>query len=501
MNTYIEALKIVSGLPDDPHVSKDFSGLLSDAELYEKSLRIKDGVIFFSVRIKDKDYLVLSSNKNIPWKFVGEKSKYKGEISLICEETESNCKLLRMLFPDLEPKPVGKEDSTFGVGDRLGVATVGHIKSFSLYPNFTPILAQQSLRELELTNRSYRDVVDAAIWGVFKTGYRGKWGADGDHLKDTISARSALEQGCTMITVDLSDHLAIEVFGYDDNTILEKYKTLDKSYRERIESKYLSTLNYASDLTFNFTEINLARIALTYKGAIDFASILYKECEKIRKEFDFEISVDETDFVTSLEAHFFVANELNVLNVSYTGLAPRYVGEFQKGIDYIGDVKDFQEDFRCHAKLASLMGHKISVHSSSDKFSVYPIIKEQKAGPCHLKTSGTNWLVALQVISYSDKGLFRMLFKKAYAVYDIAKSYYHITPNLLLRTDIDKLSDVELPVVFSNNTDRQVLHVSYGELKKDKELWDKFVKVLIGNQKTYDNLLAHHIGKHLFLLS
>ena len=211
--------------------------------------------------------------------------------------------------------------------------------------------------------------------------------------------------------------------------------------------------------------------------------------------------MDETPVNTSLEAHFFIARELKLLEVLFTAIAPRYVGEFQKGIDYIGNIDDFADHYALHAELAFRMNHKISVHSSSDKFSAYPIIKDNSFGPCHLKTSGTNWLVALQVIACTDSDLFRKLFKKAYDVFDTARSYYHITPDWSIHSDIDQFSDSEMVKVFSNNTDRQVMHVSYGELKKDKNLWDDFEIVLARNLNLYRLLLKQHIGRHLNLLS
>ena len=185
----------------------------------------------------------------------------------------------------------------------------------------------------------------------------------------------------------------------------------------------------------------------------------------------------------------------------FTGIAPRYAGEFQKGIDYRGDLKEFASHYALHAELAARMGYKISVHSSSDKFSAYPIIKEKTIGPCHLKTAGTNWLVALQVVGTTDPALFRELFEKAYEVFETAKSYYHITPDWSIRTDIGELKDSELLFVFNNDTDRQVMHVAYGELKKVEPLWARFEINLARHLNLYSLLLEEHIGHHLGLLS
>ena len=496
-----ELLNIVLNLPSKAQDIR-YEGRQSQIyELYEHSFRITDGVLFYAVRFQWKDYLILSSDRVIPWEFDGVGRESPGQACLVCEETGWNCRLLIEIFPDLEPSPIGKRRSTFGVGDRLGTASVGHLSAFSCYPGFVPILAQQSLRELELTGRTYRDVIDAAVWGVFKTGYRGFWGADGDHLKNIESVQSALKQGCTMITADLSDYMRTDVDVLSDDQILCEYGKIDDSYRKQVEADYLPVSSLESSLPLNFTEKGLAKLVLIYKNAIDFAVTLYEAGREILRDFDFEISIDETTVATSIEAHYFIAKELQNRKIPFTGVAPRYVGEFQKGIDYMGDLEAFSDHFAQHAELASRMGHKISVHSSSDKFSAYPIIKQQKQGACHLKTSGTNWLVALQVIACADPDLFRRLFNKAYDVYETAKTYYHITPDWSIRSNMDSLSDVDMVSVFKNNTDRQVMHVSYGEMKKDSDLWNSLQSVLERNLPLYHLMLEQHIGRHLDLLS
>ena len=89
---------------------------------------------------------------------------------------------LRERFPFTAPTRVLGRPRSFGVGDRLGIAGPGHIRVFKKY-HAAPVLAQQSMRELRLTGRTYRDVLDAATFAVFREDYRDGFGADGDHLK------------------------------------------------------------------------------------------------------------------------------------------------------------------------------------------------------------------------------------------------------------------------------------------------------------------------------
>ncbi len=93
-----------------------------------------------------------------------------------------------------------------GVGDRLGIAGPGHIRVFQEYDVY-PVFAQQSIRELNLTQRTYKDVLDSTTFSVFREGYTKGFGADGDHLKKPEEVKMALDLGFTMITLDCSEHM------------------------------------------------------------------------------------------------------------------------------------------------------------------------------------------------------------------------------------------------------------------------------------------------------
>lgn len=472
-------------------------------KVYPLSRRMSGSLVFLSLRGQEGDYLLIrhpaGARNTLFDEFSGFLREKDGSRLLICLQNGENATALRHAFPFTSPSCIGRSRSSFGVGDRLGIASPGHIPLFQ-DGTVVPVLAQQSLRELDLMGRTYRNVIDAATWAVFNTGYEGDWAADGDHLKDVDSVISALKQGCTMITADLSDYLSFKFMDTDIQTVSKEYSKLDSVLRDSIEARYRGTIKLSSSTELFYEEQLLQRIALSYNRALDHAVKLYQACWTVKKEFDFEISIDETILPTSPEAHYFVAMELQERGVAFSSLAPRFIGEFQKGIDYIGNTDEFASSFQRHAAIAGDLGYKISIHSSSDKFSVYPIIGRLVQGAYHLKTSGTNWLVALETLSRVDPTFFRNIFRRAYEVFSTARNYYHITPDPEIATDISTLSDGELPDVFRNTTDRQVLHVSYGELFKDTDLKDLFFTRLRHSIKEYWSALEAHIGRHLELL-
>ena len=189
--------------------------------------------------------------------------------------------------------------------------------------------------------------------------------------------------------------------------------------------------------------------------------------------------------------------EMKERGVTISSLAPRFVGEFQKGIDYIGDKREFDAAFRTHAAIARNFGYRISIHSGSDKFTVFPTVGKQTNHRFHLKTAGTNWLQALLVIAQTEPVFFRKIYDTALKVFPDARKYYHITPDLDNLPDLAALMDSQLPVVFENIDARQVLHVTYGEMLRDPDLKSQIYDVLHQHIEEYWDSLVEHIGKHL----
>jgi hypothetical protein len=220
--------------------------------------------------------------------------------------------------------------------------------------------------------------------------------------------------------------------------------------------------------------------------------------------WEIEVSVDETQAVTSIFEHYFISKELHRLKVKYISLAPRFVGDFEKGIDYKGDLKLFEDEYRKHSAVAGYFGdYKISLHSGSDKFSVYRIMGKVKKGAIHIKTAGTSYLEALKVIALKDPGLFREILDYSKMHYETEKLSYHVSANIENVKKSSEYSDAELFPLFESNDVRQILHVSYGRVLNDKDqsgyfiFKEKIIECLKRNEETHYSLLVKHFNKHL----
>ncbi|MBR5519270.1 MAG: hypothetical protein IKU55_00990, partial [Clostridia bacterium] len=216
-----------------------------------------------------------------------------------------------------------------------------------------------------------------------------------------------------------------------------------------------------------------------------------------------EISVDETDTETTPAQLWYVASELTRRGVKFATVAPRFTGEFQKGIDYIGDIAAFTADIYMDAAIARHFGCKLSVHSGSDKFSVFPIEAKATKGQFLLKTAGTNWLCAMQVIAEVDPTLYREVHAYALEHFAEACKYYKVTTDLTKVPALDTLTDAELPSLFTQNDSRQLIHITYGLILMAKNadgsfrFRDRLYACWKSNERAYANALSAHIGRHL----
>ena len=421
--------------------------------------------------------------------------------ALLCPLSPVNAAVLRERLPWLRPQPLGLKSSA-GCGDRLGLATPGHIQAVRSAGNIAPILAQQSMRENNRTGRSVQEVLDDAMWGVFQEGWREPWGADADHLKTTADVDLCVAAGYTFYTVDPGDHVDNEAHTAPMEVLVDKVHALPwdglEDTPDRLHQRYLGVEFQVEDLELVFDETTLARAAAKYGRAIAHTTRMYRHLTSAMggRTFELEVSVDETETPTSPHEHYFVASELRRLGVQWVSLAPRYVGRFEKGVDYIGDLDTFDDDLAKHAAIARVLGpYKLSIHSGSDKFSIYPSFARHAGNLVHLKTAGTSYLEALRTIACVEPALFRKILPFALECWAEDKATYHVSadPNKVRRPE--ELADAELIAVLDQFDGREVLHVTFGSVLE--RFGSELLSVLDSNEDAYYAALKVHFDRHL----
>jgi len=418
----------------------------------------------------------------------------------LCPLTAANAAQLRKRLPWCSPQPLGLRLAA-GTGDRLGLATPGHVRAVRRF-GLAPVYAQQSMRENARTGRSPQNVLDDAMWGLFQEGWREPWGADADHLKTTDDVDVCVDAGYTFYTFDPGAHVDNEAHTAPLEVLRRKWAglpwaELDDS-PDGQAARYVGRRFLAESFALEFSETALLRAACKYGRAIAHVAHSYRHLATRIDQcpFEVEVSVDETETPTSPREHWFVASELQRLGVRAVSLAPRYVGRFEKGVDYIGDLAELEREVAQHAAIARTLGpYKLSLHSGSDKFSVYPVMVRQAGSLVHLKTAGTSYLEALRAVAGIDAALFREILALAHERYPVDRATYHVSADLARVPEPAELADGELASVLDTFDGREALHVTFGSALD--RFGSRLKELLAANEEAHYAALEAHFVKHL----
>ena len=436
--------------------------------------------------------------------FEGEGGDHAGGTLLLCPTSAGNAAALRECLAWLGPRTLGVSTSA-GLGDRLGLATPGHVRAVrAAGGDLAPIFAQQSIREMERTGRTPQQVMDDATWGVFAEGWRDGFGADADHLKTPADVDACVAAGYTFFTFDPGDYVDDAAEGADATGLRDMLDLLPWDLLEDTEGDLFGRYSEerfdleGHDLVLD--RAALARATVKYGRAVAHAATLYRYLEAAMdgRPFEVEVSVDETASPTTHAQHLYIASELARLSVGWVSLAPRYVGRFEKGVDYIGDVARFEEDFAVHAAIARRSGpYKLSLHSGSDKFSIYPAAVRQTGGLVHLKTAGTSYLEALRTVAALDTALFREIYAFALERYEEDRSSYHVSANLERAIAPERVADIDFLSLLDRFDEREIFHVTFGSVLTREDLRDRLVDTLAAHPEDYADDLEKHFVRHL----
>jgi hypothetical protein len=327
-----------------------------------------------------------------------------------------------------------------------------------------------------------RRAVDAAHWDA-------PWGADADNLKTPDDLPAFVTAGYTFFTVDPGAY--VDNAADTDPLVVLQQKAAQQNWDE-VSALYLQPDGAAGLGTFETA--TLLRAVVKYGGAIRHTVGMYRRLSQLRDSFDFEVSVDETDSPTTPLEHFFIASELTRLGVRFTSLAPRFIGRFEKGVDYIGDLALLDAELAKHAAVTRHFGnYKLSLHSGSDKLSVYPLIVKHWGERIHVKTAGTSYLEALRVLARLEPQLFRSIWALSRDRYETDRASYHVSAQL------DRVPGTDdLPALLDDFHAREILHVAFGSVLA--EFGPALKTALARHANAYREDLRVHFVKHLDLL-
>jgi hypothetical protein len=411
------------------------------------------------------------------------------------------------------------EKYSLGVGDRFAHQAKAQLRACQ----------QAAERGIEVTpvwNKSYREhgivgsrpasVLAAAQVAVKELGWAGAFHVDADHIRlDTVDD---FIESSDFYTLDVADSIGEPASDEDVSAFVERHPELVG----RLEIPGIEE-------PFETTREEIERIARKFLRAVQDAGRIYRHVVERKGEGNFiaEVSMDETDTPQTPPELLVILAAIADERIPAQTVAPKFTGRFNKGVDYVGDVvqfeKEFNEDIAVIAYAVSAYdlpsNLKLSVHSGSDKFSIYEPIRKALArtgAGIHVKTAGTTWLE--EVIGLAESGgeglkLAQEIYGKALEGIDALCAPYATVIDID-RSQLPSKDEVEgwrseqfvgalrhdQRNTLYNPSLRQLLHVGY---KVAAKMGDRYLGMLKANEEVVgrnvtENLFDRHL-KPLFV--
>ncbi|MBN2805243.1 MAG: hypothetical protein JXR22_01175 [Prolixibacteraceae bacterium] len=412
-------------------------------------------------------------------------------------------------------KKIGKY--SFGVGDRFGHQGKAQLKAFiaakeQLNLEFTPVW-NKSNREHSTIGTEPSEVRVEADAAVKALGWKGDYYCDADHIN--LKNVDRFIEPCDFFTIDVADFIG-------EAAPADELSAFVKSHQP-----YLGKLNIPGiETSFEVTEGILSAFANNYLKAIAEAAKVYRFLVEKKGEGNFvpEVSCDETDTPQSPLDLFFILKLLADHGVPAQTIAPRFSGRFNKGVDYVGDVNLFEKEFEqdllvikyAIAQFGLPDNLKLSVHSGSDKFAIYPVIgrliRKHDTG-IHIKTAGTTWLEEIAGLAISDGeglALAKEVYAKAYQKMDELTAPYASVidiklQNLPMPEEVNTWTGEQFrnAIVHDQNCPdfnpdlRQLIHVGYKVAAQKGEVYYHALNKFEANieKQVFENIFERHIKR------
>ena len=397
---------------------------------------------------------------------------------------------------------------SFGVGDRFAHEAEAQLAAFEQ-------LAAEGIIAAPVWNKSHREhtfvgsepasVRAAAAAAVAARGWSHPWFVDADHIRlDTVDGYLACSD---FFTIDVAEAIGEPAEASDVDAFLSRHPEL---------SQPVQVAGIDAPLPLSADETR--RIALHYLSACREAGALWRHIASQRPAFVTEVSMDETDAPQTPPELLVILAMLADEQIPVETIAPKFTGRFNKGVDYVGDLaqftREFNDDIAVLAHAAAAYGLppslKLSVHSGSDKFSLYPVIREAAArtgAGFHIKTAGTTWLEEL--IGLAEAGgegltLAREIYAEAFAGIDELTAPYATVididrARLPAPAEVEQWSGPRLAAAIRhvpahpdfNASLRQLLHVAF---KLAAKQGTRYTDLLVANRK----IVAEQVTENLF---
>lgn len=399
---------------------------------------------------------------------------------------------------------------TFGVGDRFAHGAHAQLKAFmaakELGIDITPTW-NKSNREHEIIGSEPQTTRDAADQAVADLGWTGDYLLDADHIN--LGTVDRFVAPCNFFTLDVADDIGEAAEPADIEAFIANHPEL-------IGSVKVEGIAEPLEISRELVE----KTADQFLKATQKAKAIYDHIVAARggtDDFVTEVSMDETDNPQVPAEMLIILAAIADQGIPIQTIAPKFTGRFNKGVDYVGDVAQFEQEFNddlavlAHAVKAYGLPEtlKLSVHSGSDKFSIYEPIKKAIArtgAGLHLKTAGTNWLeevIGLATAGGAGLELAKEIYAQALDKKDaLCEPYATVIDidhaQLPPAAEVDEWTSEQFVSALTHDQSnpgynpslRQLLHVGF---KIAAQMGDRYLDALKANEDVISKCVTHNL--------
>jgi tagaturonate epimerase len=399
---------------------------------------------------------------------------------------------------------------SFGIGDRFGRQGKAQLAAIMAARQEGVEIApvwNKSHREHSIIGTRPADTRREADEAVRACGWDGAYFVDADHIG--LNNVDQFIESSNFFTIDVADFIGKPADKKDVNSFVEKHK------------KYIGSLAIPGiDESFDLSKGRARTIADKFLLAVRQAGSIYRHIESAKgaDKFVTEVSMDETDQPQTPVEMFFILAAIADEGIPAQTIAPKFTGRFNKGVDYVGDVNNFAREFEQDIAVIKFAVKefgfgadlKMSVHSGSDKFSIYKPMREAMkkfdAG-LHIKTAGTTWLeelIGLAMAGGDGLRIAKEIYTKAAARIDELCAPYATVidinrAKLPLPQEVERWDGRKFAAALRHDKSckeynpglRQLLHVGY---KVAAEMGHSYLDAL----EKYEDIIAQNVTENIY---
>ena len=300
----------------------------------------------------------------------------------------NNAAVIRRFIKWAAPSACGTKGTSIGFSDWLGAAG-GCVAPLFAKKQVKPVLAEYSAADSALLKRNFLEAVDAATWGVLETGYKEGYGANAEGLQSEEDIVKALLYGYSMIGLDCSDKINLQIEKMSDAEVEKRYNDFPQEFRDAMRGSYLEANFQVGSEVIHFEPEQLRRIVLEYGEAIMHAQFIYNSYLKNTPwEIDFELLVAKEGKLLSPQEHYLIANELQRNGIKFAAL----------GLNALEEGQMLEETLPVHAAIADTFGYRLSFLQADLALSDLGAVAKILKGKVHFKLSSVLWLAAWETL-------------------------------------------------------------------------------------------------------